>query len=255
MGFIVFLFPFLIKDNDTSDIHSCHACAAVPIQLHACNEECSVHILKFVIYTESRGQSISFSVHTRDSNAARRLPVPTVLFSHPSVASQQHLLGKFLSKLRTTKPQRTKTWNCPQPVRSSWSNPRIVPGINPKPLSTSTGCKQPRHAWLTGAACVTWLYEHTNRRVAIRDVMQWLLLQGPWFCSRPVKNTSKACTDLGFPCLKITSKAIKQAEFRLQEHLRIIALSDFSLCERAGQISIFIHSSSQRENIKNHNPQ
>lgn len=134
--------------------------------------------LKLVIYTKSRGQYISFSVHTRDSNAACRLPVPTVLFSHPRVASQQHRLGKFLSKLRTTKPQRTKTWNCPQPVRSSWSNPRIVPGINPKPLSTSAGCKQPRHAWLTGAACVTWLYEHANRRATNRDAMRRLLLQG-----------------------------------------------------------------------------
>lgn len=213
--------------------------------------------LKSVIYTKSRGQYISFSVHARDSNAACRLPVPTVLFSHPSVASQQRLLGKFLSQLRTTKPQRTKTWNCPQPVRSSWSNPRIVPGINPKPLSASAGCKQPRHAWLTGAACVTWLYEHANRRAANRDAMQRLLLRGTVILKSPREKRIKVLDRFRISMPeKITSKAIKLAEFRLQEHLRIIALSDFSLRESAGQISIFIHSSSQTgKNMKNHNPQ
>lgn len=84
--------------------------------------------------------------------------------------------------------------------------------------------------------------------------MQWLLLRGTMILKSPREKHIKVL-DLGFPCLKITSKAIKLAEFRLQEHLRIIALSDFSLRESAGQISIFIHFSSQTENIKNHNPQ
>ena len=63
-------------------------------------------------------------------------------------------------------------------------------------------------------------------------------------------DTSKSQGDLERPCPRITFKAIKMAEFLLQEHGGIIALSDFSLCNVAAQIAIFIHAASHAENIK-----
>ncbi len=74
------------------------------------------------------------------------------VFVYRSVASREHLSvkRKSLSELWTTKTERRKKTNCPQPVRSSRSDPRIVPGVNLKALRTGAGCKQPQHAWLTG---------------------------------------------------------------------------------------------------------
>lgn len=56
-------------------------------------------------------------------------------YPRPTAGSQQHLLGNFLGERSSALQSRgrTKTWNCPQPVRSSRSGPRTVGGFNPKP--------------------------------------------------------------------------------------------------------------------------
>lgn len=138
-----------------------------------------------------------------------------------NVISLQNLLGKIHSELWTTKRgrererARIKKRSCPQPVRSSWSNARIVPGVNLKPLRTiRSGCEQPQHAWLTGVSVAFWTclkkQRHCDDCSEVWKLCSW----------SQTANTSKSWTDLGFPSLNITFKAIKLAG---------VPLSDFSL--------------------------
>lgn len=114
----------------------------------------------------SRGRPVSSSPHTDTSSTGRTSSTSSKTHSlsrshpRPTAASQQHLLGNFLGSALQSRG-RTKTWNCPQPVRSSWSGPRTVGGFNLKPGGGGQGGRrrgwqvaapqtqrQPRHAWL-----------------------------------------------------------------------------------------------------------
>lgn len=77
------------------------------------------------------------------------------------------LSGKRKSQREIWKTKREKTQkkNCPQPVRSSQRNPRIVPGMNLNALTTAGACVA---NW---AACVTRLYEHISKTAANRDTI------------------------------------------------------------------------------------
>jgi len=95
------------------------------------------------------------------------------------------------------------------------------------------------------AVCVTRLYEHINKKQG--HYVMAALRHGKLFpaivCHFKVLNRF----EISMP--GNTFKVIKPAECLLQEHLRLITLSDFSLCTGAAQISIFIHSSLETENI------
>lgn len=97
------------------------------------------------------------------------------------------------------------------------------------------------------AACVTRLREHVNKTAANGDTVGWLETA---ISDKARLWTLQSLEQIrGFQVLEITFKAIKLAEC-LQEHLVIIALSDFSLCSSAAQTSIFILPSSLTENVK-----
>lgn len=133
------------------------------------------------------------------------------VFVYWSVASWEHLLGKWKihSELWTTKSKRTKKKNCPQPVRSTRSNPRIVPGFSLKPLGTGAGCKQPQHAWLTGLPVSHGCMNTLTRQLQTGTLYDGRSKARKWWFESQCVDTSKSRTDLGFSCLQITFKAIK----------------------------------------------
>lgn len=98
-------------------------------------------------------------------------------------------------------------------------------------LQTATACMANR------AACVTRLFEHVNKTAANRGTVWWLrpgmemmilAIVSPWTLQSPEQIWD-------FHAYKISSKQLTWHKFLLQEHLGIIALSDFSLCTGAAQ--------------------
>lgn len=153
------------------------------------------------------------------------------VFVYSSVASWEHLSGKrkIHSELWTTKPRENKEDELPeacqiQSEQHEDSSRRQSEGSqNRSRLQTASACMA---NW---AACVTRLYEHVNKTAANRDTVMAAQRHRNDDSSSPSQpvDTSKSWADLGFPCLKITFKAIKLAEFLLQERFGTIA--DFSL--------------------------
>lgn len=111
--------------------------------------------------------------------------------------------------------------------------------------STASACMANR------AACVTCFYEHVRWRQAGALCDGRIKAWKWWFWSQPV-NASKSWTDLGFPCLKITFKAIKLAEFRLQEHLQ---LHRQILAFVQVLAKVYFYPLLTDRKYKNHNPQ